>query len=103
MHNLESGYKNAYTLIGSLVGLLIVYIVDEKWLRFPTEAPIGAQVVKVVLGLALVLAVKSGLKIPLNLLLGESFGRAARYCLVVITAGVAWPLSFRFFQRMGRK
>ena len=38
VHNRASGYKNAYTLLGALVGLIIVYFVDEKWLNFPTEA-----------------------------------------------------------------
>ena len=97
-HNLESGYKNAYTLSGALAGLLVVYIVDEKWLHFPTSAPLWAQFVKVLLGLALVLAVKSGLKTPLNAVFGESLGRAIRYCLLVIVAGIIWPLSFRFFR-----
>ena len=102
-HNLESGVKNAYTLCGSLVGLLIVFVVDEKFLKFQTKAPIVGQILKVSLGLLLVLAVKSGLKYPLNWLLGESFGRAARYCLVVIVAGIIWPLSFRYFQGVGRR
>ena len=98
-HNLASGFKNAYTLMGALAGLLIVYFVDEKWLKFPTKAPLWAQFIKVIVGLGLILAVKSGLKTPLNCLLGESFGRSARYCLIVIVAGILWPLSFRFFSR----
>ena len=98
-HNLESGLKNAYTLCGSLAGLLVVYIVDEKWLKFPTKAPLWAQFVKVIVGLGLILAVKSGLKDPLNALLGEGLGRSVRYCLIVISAGIIWPLSFRFFNR----
>lgn len=98
-HNLESGIKNAYTLLGSLLGLLIVYIVDEKWINFSTEAVWWAQIIKVILGLLVVLAVKSGLKTPLNLMLGESLGRAARYMMIVVVAGVVWPLSFKFLHR----
>ena len=30
-HNLTSGTKNAYTLVGALLGFLIVYFVDEKY------------------------------------------------------------------------
>ena len=102
-HNLESGLKNAYTLLGTLLGFLIVYTVDEKWLHFPVQGVWWAQVLKVVIGLALVLAVKSGMKEPLNVLLGESFGRAARYFLIVIMAGTLWPLSFHWFSRLGRQ
>jgi len=101
-HNLESALKNACTLSGALAGLIIVYVVDEKWLHFPTKAPVWAQFIKVIVGLGLVLAVKAGLKTPLNALLGEAVGRSARYCLVVIVAGLLWPLSFRFFHRLGR-
>ena len=102
-HNLASGYQNAYTLMGALFGLLIVYIVDEKWLHFSTKAIWWAQILKVCGGLVVVLAVKSGLKAPLNILLGEYYGRAARYCLIVLAAGICWPLTFKFFQKLGSK
>lgn len=102
-HNLESGLKNAYTLLGSLLGLLVVYILDEKWLRFPVEAVWWSQVLKVIGGLLLVLAVKSGLKAPLNAVFGELPGRAVRYFLIVIFAGVIWPLSFKWFAKLGKK
>ena len=101
MHNLESGIQNAYTLFGSLIGLLVVYIIDEKWINFSTKAVWWAQVLKVILGLVLVLIVKSALKTPLNYLLGELFGRTVRYALVVITAGVVWPITFKKFSKYG--
>lgn len=101
--NLASGLKNAYTLFGTLLGLLVVYIVDRKWLNFSTEAVWWAQILKAVFGLALVLAVKSGVKVPLNFLFGETLGRAVRYFLVVITAGVLWPISFKWFAGLGIK
>jgi len=102
-HNLASGIKNAYTLLGCLIGLLAVYIVDEKWLHFPVWGVWWAQIIKVAVGLALVLGVKSGLKDPLNFLCGESVGRAVRYFLIVIVAGVIWPMSFRWFAGLGKK
>lgn len=102
-HNLASGLKNAYTLLGALLGLLTVYIVDQKWQNFSTKAVWWAQILKVIIGLGLVLAVKSGLKTPLNLLLGESIGRAARYFLIVIVAGIVWPYFFKWFEKLGSK
>lgn len=102
-HNLASGIKNAYTLTGALMGLIVVYIVDEKWQNFTVEAVWWAQILKVGIGLLLVLAVKSGLKMPLNLLFGESIGRAVRYFLIVITAGILWPLSFKWFSKLDKK
>lgn len=102
-HNLASGRKNAYTLLGALAGMLIVYFVDEKWIRFSTKAVWWAQVLKVAGGLGIVLAIKSGLKAPLELLLGELPGRAVRYFLIVLVAGALWPLTFKFFQKLGSK
>lgn len=101
--NLASGIKNGYTLFGALIGLIVVYIVDEKWLNFSTKAVWWAQLIKVAGGLLLVLLVKSGLKAPLNLLFGESLGRAARYFLIVIVAGIVWPLTFKWFAKMGTR
>ena len=101
--NLQSGVKNAYTLLGALLGLLVVYIVDEKWLHFNTSAIWWAQIGKVALGLILVLIIKEGAKGLLNALLGESIGRAARYFLVVLFAGIIWPMTFRWFSKLGNK
>ncbi len=102
-HNLASGIENAYTLLGALIGLCAVYIVDEKWLDFSVKAVWWVQILKVVFGLVLVLIVKSGAKTPLNLLFGESIGRAVRYFLIVIVAGIVWPLSFRWFAKLKSK
>lgn len=102
-HNYESGVKNAYTLLGALLGLLVVYFVDEKWLNFKTNAVWWAQILKVAIGLVLVLIIKSGTKQMLNTLLGETVGRAARYFLIVLVAGIVWPLSFRWFSKLGSK
>jgi len=102
-HNLESGTKNAYTLLGALLGLLTVYIVDEKWIHFPTKAVWWVQIIKVAVGFVLVLLVKSGLKDVLTALFGLYPGRAVRYYLIVIVAGILWPLSFKFFSKLGVK
>lgn len=99
-HNLDSGLKNAYTLLGALLGLIVVYIVDEKWIKFSVKAVWWAQILKVIIGLGFVLVIKSGMKAPLNLLLGESVGRAVRYFLMVVTAGCIWPLSFKWFAKL---
>ena len=102
-HNMASGLKNAYTLLGSLLGLVVVYIVDTKWLHFPTSAVWWAQIIKVVVGFAMVLTVKSGLKAPLETVFGALCGRGVRYFLIVIVAGVVWPVTFKWFNKLGSK
>ena len=102
--NLASGAKSAYTLAGAMVGLIIVYLVDEKYLKFETEAIWWAQILKVIFGLLAVLAIKSGLKTPIDALCGgHLIGRSIRYFLIVIMAGIVWPLSFKWFSKLGRK
>ena len=103
-HNMESAVKNAYTLLGALLGLLVAYYYDEKKLHFPVKAVWWAQILKVVIGLLLVLAVKEGTKGILDALCGgHMIARGIRYFLVVIMAGVIWPMTFRRFSELGRK
>ena len=104
VHNLESGLKNAYTMIGCMVGVAVVYTVDIKYLDFQTKAVWWAQILKATLGLLLVLAVKEGLRSPLDAMFaGNMIARAVRYFLIVIVAGIIWPLTFNWFSRLGRK
>lgn len=98
--NYASAVKNAYTFLGCFAGVLVVYIVDETKLHFPTKAAWWAQILKAVLGLGVVLLVKEGLRSPLEEIFnGHMIARAVRYFLIVVTAGVIWPLSFRLFDK----
>lgn len=102
-HNMASGLKNAYTLLGSLLGLVAVYIVDEKWMHFPTSAVWWVQILKVLIGLGIVLLVKEGLRAPFEAAFGALIGRAARYFTIVVVAGMIWPLTFRWFAKLGKR
>ena len=103
-HNYESALKNSYTLLGCCAGVLVIFFLDEKKLRFDTKAIWWAQILKVVLGLGLVLLVKEGLRSPLEALFnGHLAARAVRYFLIVVVAGAVWPLSFRWFGKLGKK
>ena len=103
-HNLMSGTKNAYTMLGCLFGVLLGYHLEKRYVDHSVDAVWWAQILKVVLGLGLVLLVKSGLKAPLEaLFVGHMAARAIRYFLIVLVAGVLWPATFRFWGRLGRK
>lgn len=102
--NLASGVKNAYTLLGCMLGIAVVYPVEKKYVNFSAKACWWAQILKVVLGLAVVLLVKEGLRAPLDWVFGGRMAaRMVRYFLVVLTAGILWPMSFGWFSRLGRK
>lgn len=102
VHNLESGTKNAYTMIGCLAGVLVVYHVERRYVDFTVEAVWWIQILKVVLGLGLVLLIKIGAKAPLEMLFGgHMLARSVRYFLIVVIAGVIWPMTFRFWKKLG--
>lgn len=104
VHNLESAIKNSYTFVGCMLGLVIGYPIEKRFVRFEEKAPWQGQVLKVVLGLGVVLAVKEGLRSPLEAVFaGHLAARSVRYFLIVVVAGVLWPMAFRFFARIGNK
>ena len=53
--------------------------------------------------LALVLLVKTCLRVPCNAVFGVMTGRSVRYFLMVIVGGVLWPTTFKWFSGLGRK
>lgn len=104
VHNLISAVKNAYTLTGCMLGFLVVYTVDLKWLKFETKAVWWVQLIKIAGGLVLVLAVKELLRAPLAAILPENtWARMIRYFLMVVTAGTLWPITFKYFAKLGGK
>ena len=103
LHNLTSARENSSKLLGVVISMIIVYTVDQKWLRYRTNAVWWAQILKLIGGLIPIILVKSLAKAPLNSLLGVSFGNAVRYFIIVIIAGILWPMTFRFFSSLGKK
>jgi undecaprenyl-diphosphatase len=100
-HNYQSGLKNACTLLGCTAGLVVVYFLDSKFINFKTEGRWYAQIIKLLLGLGGVLAIKSGLSASLTALFGnELVARAVRYFLIVVFAGAVWPLTFKWFANL---
>lgn len=98
--NLAHGVKNAYTMLGCIAGVWVTWETDRRFIRFETKAPIAAQVVKLGVGLALLLGIKSGLKSPLYALTGgHNIADFVRYFLMVAFAGCVWPLTFPFLTR----
>lgn len=102
--NYASGLKNAYMILFCAVGLLLTFYVDTKYVRFPTQAVWWAQIIKVVAGLGILLALKAVLKAPLLALFGgHSVAHGVRYFIVILFAGVLWPMTFKYFARLGKQ
>lgn len=102
--NYASGLKNAYMILFCAIGLMLTFFIDTKYVRFHTQAVWWAQIIKVVVGLAILLALKSVLKAPLLALFGgHSVAHGVRYFIVILFAGIVWPMTFKFFAKLGKK
>jgi len=97
--------ENAAKIFGAALGAALGYEMDVRYLHFDTRACWWAQGLKLLLGLALALAIKSGLKEPLVALMGGHTVPAGilRYFLLTAFACALWPMTFHFFGRLGKK
>ena len=102
--NINEGRKNSYSLFGAMLGFLIAYPIEQKYIQFREQAVWWVQILKTVLGLAGVLAVKEGLKLLFNAVGFTWLGtNAIRYCAVVFFAAAVWPLAFPLLRRLSKK
>lgn len=98
------GVKNAWTLLGTMAGMLAAWWYDRTRLHFETKAVWWAQIAKLAIGLGLVMAVRIGMKPVLSLIFGDAvFTSAIRYFLMCVMGGVVWPMTFGWWSRLGKK
>lgn len=98
------GKKAACTVLGSFLGFLVAWWVDDRYMHFDVKAIWWAQALKFALGLGLIMGVRIGLKPVLNAIFIESaFTDGLRYFLMSIAGGVLWPMTFRFWSGLGRE
>lgn len=103
-HNYESGMKNAWKMLGCLSALWLTYELDTAYTHFDTKAVWWAQVLKLAAGLVPILLIKSLLKTPLQGLIGDNYvADGVRYFLITGFAGCVWPLTFKFWGKLGQK
>lgn len=102
--NLYEGRKNSYSLFGALLGFLLGYTLERKYVRFEERAVWWVQGLKLLLGLAVLLAVKEGLKLLFSAIGFTWLGsNAVRYFIVVVFASVLWPMTFPALQKLSKK
>lgn len=96
IENLLSARKNGYLMAGISLAMLIGIYFDKNVIDFRVKAPWWAQILKTGFGLALVLAIKSGLKLILP---DALWWTAVRYFIATVFATCVWPLTFPWFAR----
>ena len=98
------GVKNAYSLLGGMIGMVIAYYLDEKKTHYSTKAVWWAQIIKLVGGFVLVLAMKEGLKPFLTPLFGgHNVAHAIRYGMMTLVGAGLWPMTFGYFSKLGKE
>ena len=98
--NLIEARHNASILTGALAALTIAYTLDLRRTRFDTKANWWAQILKVVIGLVVTLALIEGTKAVLG---RSDIVTGLRYFLGVLFAAGVWPMTFGWFGRLGKK
>ena len=98
------GRESVWSLVGAMLGLLCIWWIDDRYLQFPVKAVWWAQAIKCLGGLALLMAVRVVLKAPLNALFaGDAAANGLRYLIMTLVGGAVWPMTFRFFSRLGSR
>ena len=100
--NWGNALKNAWTLLGSVLGIIVSFSADLKT-KFSEKAPLPGQILKVVLGLAILMGIKTGLKMVFAMISDDLYWNALRYFCMVVFAGAVWPLSFPLWAKVGPK
>ncbi len=103
LNNFANAQKTAWQFLFLVLALGVVYPLDHYLIKFETKAVWWAQIIKFAGGLAIVLAIRILLKAPFNALFGVNVGSGLRYFIMVVAAGALWPLTFRYFAKLGRK
>ena len=98
--NLIEARHNASILTGALAALTIAYTLDLRRTRFDTKAIWWAQILKVVIGLIVTLALIEGTKAVLG---RSDIVTGLRYFLGVLFAAGVWPMTFGWFSKLGKK
>ena len=103
--NYESAVKNAYKFLGCTLGMWVIYEADARFIKFDTKtAKWWAQIIKLAVGFGLLLLVMEGSKPLFNLIFkGNYIAYAIRYFCTVLFAGAVWPLTFKWFAKLGVK
>ncbi len=105
LENYTSALENAYKFLGCAGGMWVIYILDKHRIHFDTgTAKWWAQIPKLLIGFGLLVLVLEGSKPLWNLILGDALiAHTFRYFTTVLFAGAVWPLTFKWFARLGVK
>ena len=101
-----SAKKNAYKMLGAVLGFNLVYELDQRFLHYEIDGSWLNRTLRFVLGLACTLGVKELADLLFGLLpggYGSLTGKALSYLVLAVFAGAVWPLTFPYFKKLDQK
>ncbi len=103
---LYSALKNAYKMLGAVLGFYGVYELDQKYIRYDAaDGSVWSKLIRWGLGLAATVAVQKLCYLVFGLLPGEHgalFCRLLSYMVMVLFAGAVWPLTFPLIKKIAK-
>ena len=94
------GLKSAWTLMGTVAGLVLAWWVDLKHTHFEVQASWPVQAIKLLGGFGVIMAIRLGMKPVLTAVFGDvPFTSGIRYFLMAVAGGVFWPMTFAFWNK----
>ena len=94
---------NAYIPAGAVVGFLIGWILERRFIRFTVDGHWIARVIRVVLGIVGIWALNTYTYAPLKSLLGSNWGKFASMFLYCFYVTAIWPFCFKSVRTIGAK
>lgn len=95
--------SNAYVLVGAAVGMLVGKFLDDTFVHFETKAVFWAQVLKVLIGLVLAVALRAGLKALFGGSNETALLHGLRYFFLTVVCIGVYPILFKVLNRIGAK
>ena len=96
-----SQVKDACVLFGTAFGLFAGSFVEKKFINFDTKAVWWVQIIKVVLGLAIIMGLRMGLKPLLGLISSSPLTDIVRYFIMSFVGIAVYPLLFGILSKLG--
>ncbi|MBE5772911.1 MAG: phosphatase PAP2 family protein [Clostridiales bacterium] len=104
MNNYTHGIENISKILGCILGAWLGVVIDRRYVNFDTRAAWWVHGIKLVLGAAIVFAIKALLKAPLNALCGNEYlADGVRYFLITVFGAGVWPMTFAPLNRLGKR
>lgn len=99
----DDNFGTAAMIFGLSFGVFCGSIIERRFVNFETKAVWWVQIIKVVLGVAIILGLRIGLKPLFKLIYDSPIMNAPRYFLMTFVGVAVYPLSFKLLNALDRR